>query len=82
MLKEVVMRQAEIEVDGRQFTVTEVPTATSGQWFTIQDPCEVWAAVAIDLDGEVVGWRNPPEERYRAGIEKAIKEAFELTVPS
>jgi hypothetical protein len=82
MLKEVVMRQAEIEVDGRQFTVTEVPTATSGQWFTIQDPCEVWAAVAIDLNGEVVGWRNPPEERYRAGIEKAIKEAFELTVPS
>jgi hypothetical protein len=81
MLKEVVMRQAEIEVDGRQFTVTEVPTATSGQWFTIQDPCEVWAAVAIDLNGEVVGWRNPPEERYRAGIEKAIKEAFELTVP-
>jgi hypothetical protein len=59
-----------------------VPTATSGQWFTIQDPCEVWAAVAIDLNGEVVGWRNPPEERYRAGIEKAIKEAFELTVPS
>jgi hypothetical protein len=82
MLKEVVMRQAEIEVDGRQFTVTEVPTATSGQWFTIQDPCEIWAAVAIDLNGEVVGWRNPPEERYRAGIEKAIKEAFELTVPS
>jgi len=82
MLKEVVMRQAEIEVDGRQFTVTEVPTATSGQWFTIQDPCEVWAAVAIDLNGEVVGWRNPPEERYQAGIEKAIKEAFELTVPS
>jgi hypothetical protein len=82
MLKEVVMRQAEIEVDGRQFTVTEVPTATSGQWFTIQDPCEVWAAVAIDLNGEVMGWRNPPEERYRAGIEKAIKEAFELTVPS
>jgi hypothetical protein len=82
MLKEVVMRQAEIEVDGRQFTVTVVPTATSGLWFTIQDPCEVWAAVAIDLNGEVVGWRNPPEERYRAGIEKAIKEAFELTVPS
>ena len=82
MLKEVVMRQAEIEVDGRKFTVTEVPTATSGQWFTIQDPCEVWAAVAIDLNGEVIGWRNPPEERYRAGIEKAIKEAFELTAPS
>ena len=82
MLKEVVMRQAEINIDGRQFTVTAVPTATSGQWFTIQDPFEVWAAVAMDLDGTVVGWRNPPEEKYRAGIEKAIKEAFELTVPS
>jgi hypothetical protein len=76
MLKEVVMRQAEIEVDGRQFTVTEVPTATSGQWFTIQDPCEVWAAVAIDLDGTIVGWRNPPDEQHRPAIEEAIKKAF------
>ena len=76
-MREVTMRQAEIEVEGRQFTVTHVPTATSGGWYTIQDPCEVWAAVAIDLNGEVIGWRNPPDsEAHKLAFERAIKEAF------
>jgi len=81
MLKDVVVEQDEIVVDERHFTVTRIPTATSGSWFVVHDAFEIWAAVAIDLNGEVVGWRNPPEERYRAGIEKAIKEAFELPAP-
>jgi hypothetical protein len=77
MVREVTMHQAEIEVEGKKFTVTHVPTATSGSWYTIQDPCEVWAAVAIDLDGTVVGWRNPPDrEDFKTAVEKAIKEAF------
>jgi len=46
-----------------------------GSWFTIHDVCEVWAAVAIDLDGTVIGWRNPPDEK-QAAIEEAIKKAF------
>ena len=76
-MKEVTMHQAEIEVEGKKFTVTHVPTATSGGWYTIQDPCEVWAAVAIDLDGTVIGWRNPPDnENHKLAFEKAIKEAF------
>ena len=81
-MAEITVRQEQIEVGGRKYTITHIPTATSGCWYTVHDLFEVWAAVAIDLNGEVVGWRNPPEERYRAGIEKAIKEAFELTVPS
>jgi hypothetical protein len=81
MLKEVVMRQAEINVDGRQFTVTAVPTATSGQWFTIQDPFEVWAAVAIDLDGTTVGWRTAPDEPWATKVLKAIRQAFDLPEP-
>jgi uncharacterized phage protein gp47/JayE len=76
-IKEVTMHQAEIEIDGKRFTVTNVPTATSGSWYTIQDPFEMWAAVAIDLDGTVVGWRNPPDsEEFKTAVEKAIKEAF------
>jgi hypothetical protein len=76
-VKEVTMHQSEVEVEGKKFTVTHVPTATSGGWYTIQDPCEVWAAVAIDLNGEVIGWRNPPgNEAHKVAFEKAIKEAF------
>jgi len=75
-MTEVTVRQEEIEVEGNRFTVTHIPTATSGSWFTVHDVCEVWAAVAIDLDGTVIGWRNPPDETLRAGIEEAIKKAF------
>jgi len=76
MIKEVNVHQAEIEVAGHGYTVTHIPTATSGCWYTIHDAFEVWAAVAIELNGTVVGWRNPPDEKYRADIEEAIKKAF------
>jgi len=69
-------RQEEIQVGEHCFTVTSIPTATSGSWFTIHDAFEVWSAVAIDLDGTVVGWRNPPGEESRTQIEEAIKKAF------
>ena len=83
MVKEVVLHQAEIEALEHKYTVTHIPTATSGCWYVIHDAFEVWAAVAIDLNGEVVGWRNPPvKEDVKTAIEKAIKETFELTVPS
>ena len=75
---EITVRQEEIEVGGRKFFVTHIPTATSGMWFTVHDIFEVWAAVAIDLDGTVVGWRNPPEEEIRPQIEEAIKKAFQI----
>ena len=75
-MTEITVRQEEIEVKGRHFTVTHIPTATSGSWFTVHDACEIWAAVAIDLDGTVVGWRNSPGEEHRPAIEKTIKEAF------
>ena len=75
-MAEITVRQEEIQVEERHFTVTYIPTATSGCWYTIHDPFELWAAVAIDLDGTVIGWRNPPEEKNRAAIEKAIKKAF------
>jgi len=55
MPKEVTVKQAEIEVAGARFTVTHIPTATSGCWFTIHDACEIWGAVAIDLNGQVIG---------------------------
>jgi len=76
MIREVNVQQAEIEVAGRNYTVTHIPTATSGCWYTVHDVFEVWAAVAIDLDGTVIGWRNPPDEKYRVDIEAAIKKAF------
>jgi len=75
-MAEVTVRQEEIEVEGKHFTVTHIPTATSGSWYTVHDVCEVWGAVAIDdLSGEVIGWRNPPA-KHQAEIEKAIKKAF------
>lgn len=75
-MSEIKVRQEKIEVADKSFIVTHIPTATSGSWFTIHDACEVWAAVAIDLDGTVVGWRNPPGKEHRAAIEEAIKKAF------
>ena len=75
MPKRIEVYQAEIKVQGKKLTVTHIPTATSGSWYTVHDPFEVWAAVAIDLDGTVVGWRNPPDESSRSEIEKAIREA-------
>jgi hypothetical protein len=81
MPKKVEVYQAEIKVQERQFSVTHIPTATSGCWYTVHDPFEVWAAVAIDLDGTVVGWRNPPDESSRPQIEKAIREAFDIPEP-
>ena len=50
-----MMHRAEIEVEDKKFTVTYIPTVTSGDWYTIQDLCEVWAAVTMDLDGTVIG---------------------------
>ncbi len=78
MPKEVTLMQAEIEVALSKFIVTNIPTATSGSWFPVHDACEIWGAVAIDLNGEVVGWRCPPKDEFRQLIEEAIKEAFEL----
>jgi hypothetical protein len=81
MPKRIEVYQAEIKVQGQKFTVTHIPTATSGSWYTVHDLFEVWAAVAIDLDGTVVGWRNPPHESSRPQIEKAIREAFDIPEP-
>ncbi len=86
MTRERVVNQGEIEVYGRQFTVTHIPTATSGSWFTVHDACEVWGAVAIDdFSGDVLGWRNPPADipdtkpgAFREAVEKAIKAAFDI----
>ena len=79
-MPEVKVRQEEIEVEGNHFTVTHIPTATSGSWFTVHDVCEVWGAVAIDdLSGEVIGWRNPPA-KLQAEIEAAIKKAFGIPI--
>ena len=80
-MAEITVRQETIEIGNARFTVTHIPTATSGSWFTIHDACEVWGAVAIDdLDGTVIGWRNPPVEEIRAQIEDAIKKAFGIPV--
>ncbi|MBA7593765.1 hypothetical protein ES703_00698 [subsurface metagenome] len=75
-MAEITVRQEEIDVKGNRLFVTHIPTATSGCWYTVHDLFEMWGAVAIDLDGTVVGWRNPPDEEHRAAIEKAIKKAF------
>ena len=81
MLRKIEVDQADIVVNGQKYLVTHIPTATSGMWLIIQDVCEVWAAVAIDLDGTTVGWRNPPDEAWRLPIEKAIREALDLAAP-
>ncbi len=83
MPKEVSVEQETIEVDDRRFTVTRIPTATSGSWFVVHDAFEIWAAVAIDnFSGDIVGWRNPPDEKHRQWIETAIKKAFDIPVQS
>ena len=80
MPKNIVVEQAEIEVDGERFIVTRIPTATSGSWFVVHDACEIWAAVAIDdISGEIIGWRNPPT-KFQAEIENAVRKAFSIPV--
>jgi hypothetical protein len=80
-MPDVTVRQEEIEVGGKKFTITYIPTATSGCWYTVHDLFEVWAAVAIDLDGTIVGWRNPPDEPWKTQIEEAIKKVFGIPEP-
>lgn len=85
-MPKVEVRQEKIVVKraGRpyQFTVTHIPTATSGSWYTIHDACEVWGAVAIDdLSGDVIGWRSPPADDLIHQVEKAIKKVFGIPVP-
>lgn len=83
MPKDVVVEQETVEVGGNKFTVTRIPTATSGSWFVVHDAFEIWAAVAIDdFSGDIVGWRNPPDEKYQLGIEMAIKKAFDIPIQS
>ena len=77
-MAERTVRQEEIRVNDHTYTATHIPTATSGCWYVIHDAFEVWAAVAIDLDGTVAGWRNPPREDTIPGFEKAIIAAFGL----
>ena len=80
MSKDVVVEQEDIEVNGSKFTVTRIPTATSGSWFVVHDTFEICAAVAIDdFSGEIVGWRNPPD-KFRTEIENAVKKAFGIPV--
>ena len=80
-MPETKVRQEEIKVANMTFTVTHIPTATSGSWYTVHDACEVWGAVAIDdINGEVIGWRSSPREDIRGPIEKAIKAAFGIPV--
>ncbi|MBA7648476.1 hypothetical protein ES703_56262 [subsurface metagenome] len=88
MPREQKVDQEDIKVHGRNFTVTRIPTATSGSWFTVHDACEVWGAVAIDdLSGKVIGWRNPPADipntkpgAFKREVEKAIRKAFGIPV--
>jgi Mg-chelatase subunit ChlD len=80
MPKDVVVQQEDIEASGSRFTVTRIPTATSGSWFVVHDAFEIWAAVAIDdMTGEIIGWRNPPTKSL-AEIENAVKKAFGIPV--
>jgi predicted RNA-binding Zn-ribbon protein involved in translation (DUF1610 family) len=70
-------RQIRIADHEHEYFVTHIPTLVSGAWFTIHDAFEVWAAVAMRPDGEVVGWRNVPADPIiREKLEKAIKTAF------
>jgi hypothetical protein len=40
-MAQITVRQETIEIEGVRFTVTHIPTATSGSWFTVHDACEV-----------------------------------------
>jgi hypothetical protein len=80
-MAEQKVRQEEIDVGERHFLVTHIPTATSGCWYVVHDPFEIWAAIAIDFDGTIVGWRNPPDEELRLALEPAIRKAFDIPQP-
>ena len=45
-MPEVTLRQEPIEVAGGKYTVTHIPTATSGSWYVVHDAIEIWGAVA------------------------------------
>ena len=76
---EVTLQQETIEIAGNKYFVTHIPTATSGCWYVIHEAIEIWGAVAIDIDGAVIGWKNPPA-KFLAELEAAIKKKFELPI--
>jgi hypothetical protein len=76
---EVKVQQETIEIAGTKYTVTHIPTATSGSWYVVHDACEIWGAVAIDFDGTTIGWKNPPT-KFQAELEAAIKKAFAVPI--
>ena len=78
-MAQITVQQEEIEVEGHRLFATHIPTATSGCWYTVHDLFEVWAAVAIDLDGTIVGWRNPPEEETPLGDRGSHQESIWYT---
>lgn len=78
-MPEIKVQQETIQIAGNKYFVTHIPTATSGCWYVIHDLFEMWAAVAIDFDGTVIGWRNPPT-KFQDELEEAIKKAFELPI--
>jgi hypothetical protein len=41
----------------------------------VHDVCEIWGAVAINIDGTIIGWKNPPA-KFQAELEEAIKKSF------
>ncbi len=75
-IKKVEFKQVDITVQGQTFTVTHIPTATSGMWYVIHDALEMWGAVAIDMNGRVAGWRNPPKREFKQPMADAIIRAF------
>jgi hypothetical protein len=79
VLKNIEVEQGEIVVGKTKFFVTQIPTATSGCWYTVHDLFQLWAAVAIDLDGTVVGWVNEPVDKL--SIEAAIRKEFDIPKP-
>jgi len=71
-------REETITIEGKDFRVIHIPTATSGMWFVIADACECYGLVAIDIDGTVIGWKNPPDQKGKPQLEEAIIKAFKL----
>ena len=74
-MPKVTVQQETIEIAGAKYTVTHIPTATSGSWYVVHDVCEIWGAVAINIDGTIIGWKNPPA-KFQAELEEAIKKSF------
>jgi len=72
----VTVRRRKFALGDETFLATEIMTGKPVTLIAVHDDCTVFSVVALNADGEVIGWSNPPESGHRRDAAERIKKAF------